>query len=96
MDKIGVIINLNTLRVEPPFALLESYQAFEVAKAQISGLVNLVFTRQTGLSLLTSSSWHSSGQKAGSKGLCTKHRLIGLGLKLYLSNKQHMFNKDLT
>ena len=35
VDKIGMVpvINLNTLRVEPPFALPESHQAFEVAKA---------------------------------------------------------------
>ena len=75
-------------------ALPESRHTFDVAAAQTSGLVSLVFSRQTGF----------CGENfpfivkplVVTEPAIVSARLLGLGSKLYASNRPRMLNKDLT
>ena len=69
-------------------------QAFEVNEPRTSELVNIVFSRQTGIQ---SASKHLQIDKPMVRLYKAHSRLIiRLGSKLYPSNKHHMLNKDLT
>jgi len=65
-----------------------------VAAAQFSGLVNLVFSRQTGL-CECSHSWINKPTVIAEPTVPSA-RLLNLGSKLYPNNMQRMLNKDLT
>ena len=75
-------------------ALLESLQAFEVAASRTPGLVNLVFSRQTGFFECK----HPFVDKPMviTEPAVASAQLLGLGSKLYPSNMLRMLNKDLT
>ena len=75
-------------------AVPEWHQAFEVAKAQTSGLVNIVFSHQN-----VFFKWdHPVIDKPMviTKPAVPSTKLLGLCLELYPSNFQLMLNKDLT
>ena len=75
-------------------ALPESRQSFEVAAARTFGLVNVVFSRQTGFFECE----HSFKDKrmVTTEPAVPGARTLGLGSKLYPINMPGMFNKDLT
>ena len=75
-------------------ALPESRQSFEVALARTFGLVNLVFSRQTGFFECE----HSFKDKpmVTTEPAVPGARTLGLGSKLYPINMPGVFNKDLT
>ena len=74
--------------------LPESRQTFEVVAAQTSGLVNLVFSRQTGF--FGASFPFIVKPLVITEAAVVSARLLGLGSKLYGSNMPRMLNKDLT
>ena len=72
----------------------ESPQAFEVAAARFSGLVNLVFSRQT-----VSFFFECKHLFIDKPMVITEPNVLsarGLGSKLYPSNMPRMLNNDLT
>ena len=75
-------------------ALPESRQSFEVAAARTFGLVNVVFSRQTGFFECE----HSFKDKlmVTTEPAVPGARTLGLGSKLYPINMPGVFNKDLT
>ena len=75
-------------------ALPESRQTFEVAAAQTSGLVNLVFSCQTVFFRCELSVYCYS--LVITEPAVVSARLLGLGSKLCVSNVPRMLNKDLT
>ena len=74
-------------------ALPESRQSFEVAAARTFGLVNLVFSRQTGFFECE----HSFKDKpmVTTEPAVPGARTLGLGSKLYPINMPGVFNKDI-
>ena len=74
-------------------ALPELHQAFEVAAAQNSGLVNLAPSRQTGFFWCE----HPFIDKPMiiTETTVPSARLLGLSLKLYRSNMKHTLNNNL-
>ena len=75
-------------------ALPESRQTFEVAAAQTSGLVNLVFSRQTGF--FGASFLFIVKALVITEPAVVSARLLGLGSKFCASNFPYMLNKDLS
>ena len=82
-------------------ALPESRQLFEAAAAQTSGLVNLVFSCQTGFSiasvrLVTKPMVIIEPAVPWKTKMAARSGILGLGSRLYPGNMQCIFNKDLT
>ena len=75
-------------------ALSESRQVFEVAAALTSGLVNLVFPRQTGF--IECEHPFIDKPMVINEPSVASARFLSLGPKLYLCNMPRMLNKDLT
>ena len=71
----------------------ESRQAFEVATAQTSELVNLVFSRQTGFSRDSICLLNTTDGPITEPAV-PRAQLLGLGSKLDPSNMQRILNKD--
>ena len=74
-------------------ALSESCQVFEVAAASTSGLVNLVFPRQTGF--IECEHPFIDKPMVINEPAVASARFLSLGPKLYLSNMPRMLNTDL-
>ena len=70
------------------------HQTFEVATPQTSGLVNLVFSHQTGS--FECEHLFIDKPMVLTEPAKAKTRLLGLGSKLHPSNMQCMLHKDLT
>ena len=73
---------------------LNHVKPFDVAAVRISGLVNLVFSRQTGV--VECGFPFVDKPIVITEPLETSARSLGLGSKLYPSNMLHVLNKDLT
>ena len=73
----------------------ESRQTSEVAAARTSGLVNLVFSRQTVFFFEYKHPFIDKPMVTNEPPVASV-RLLGLGSKLHPSNMQRTLNKDLT
>ena len=81
-------------------ALPESRQLFEAAAARASGLVNLVFSRQTGFSsasvnLVTKSMVIIKPAVPWKTKMAARSGILGLGSRLHPGKMQRILNKDL-
>ena len=82
-------------------ALPELRQLFEAAAARTSGLVNLVFSRQTGfssasVSLVTKPMVIIEPAVPWKTKMAARSGILGLGSRLHPGNMQRILNKDLT
>ena len=80
-------------------ALPESHQLFEGATTQTSGLVKLVFSRQTGFSSVSVSVVIKpmvviEPAVMRKTNIAARSGLLGLGLRLYPGNIQRILKKD--
>ena len=81
-------------------ALPESRQLFEAAAARTSGLVNLVFSRQTGFSsasvnLVTKPMVIIKPAVPWKTKMAARSGILGLGSRLHPGKMQRILNKDL-